>query len=156
MKTYDFLDFYGVKSETLELKLSRRVPAKSSSGRYADDWVPYYHFKIYESEALIGSINYRLSMEERIIQYYGHIAYEILPEFRGRRMAAKACQLLLPFIRQHAMPTTIITCHPNNIASLKTIEALGGIFLDCVSFSPSEYEPNRKDTNNKKMRYQIA
>lgn len=89
------------------------------------DWNPYYIYQMIEnkSNALIGNIVFRLGTLEELL-YGGHIGYHIDEEFRGNGYAYQAVSLLMKLIKAHNYHEIIITCQPDNIASLKTITKL--------------------------------
>lgn len=61
--------------------------------------------------------------------YGGNIGYEVYPDFRGNRYAAKATLVLLDEAKTLGMEYLLITCGPENIASKRTIELAGFEFL---------------------------
>jgi predicted acetyltransferase len=62
-------------------------------------------------------------------EYAGHIAYEVAPEHRGHRYAARACQLVRPIAREHLEVAWIMTS-PDNFASARTAELAGAVYVD--------------------------
>lgn len=77
----------------------------------------------------VGSIDLRLTMNEMMF-YYGHIGYHIIEKYRGHHYAYHACTILKKIAKdEYDLDELIITCNPDNIASLKTIEKLGAILL---------------------------
>lgn len=62
--------------------------------------------------------------------YGGNIGYEVYPDFRGNRYAAKATLVLLDEAKTLGMEYLLITCSPENIASKRTIELAGFEFLE--------------------------
>jgi len=100
--------------------------------------VPYYHFRILTENACdAGFINFRLGDSERIMLYAGHIGYEVFEPYRGNRLALAACQAIGPFVRT-IYESVIITCNPDNEPSRRTIELLGGRFLNEIPVPPEE------------------
>lgn len=77
----------------------------------------------------IGECNLRVGHNDKIY-LGGNIGYQIDENFRGHHYAAKACELLFALAREHELGYLIITCEPNNIASLRTCERLGGTLLE--------------------------
>jgi tagatose 1,6-diphosphate aldolase len=72
-----------------------------------------------------------------IERYYGHIGYHVYPPARGHHYAFRACRLALPLLRAHRV-RPILTCDPANLASRRTIEQLGGRYVDTVTVPPGE------------------
>lgn len=124
-----FLEVPPLGDSALSLVLANTYPACSREA-----WVPYYAFNIHHKGAPIGQIILRLSHCPQILQYDGHIGYFITPAFRGRGYAAKACQLLRPVLQGHGFKKVVITCHPENTASRRTLETLGARLLGIFHF----------------------
>ena len=93
-------------------------------------WEPAYHFDICNSEGVpVGGCTLRLG-HSKALYYAGNIGYKIDPAYRGHRYAGKACRLLFDLARRHGMEYVIITCNPDNWASRKTCERLGGTLAE--------------------------
>jgi len=113
----------------LELVLVQKSPADPQKG-----YVPAYGFEMRKrgEGTKMGSISLRVGDNENIRKYAGHIGFRVEPEFRGHRYASRSCILLLPLARRHGLNPIWITCNPDNIASRKTIEIVGGKFVEEV------------------------
>lgn len=96
---------------------------------------PYFHFKICLDNLIVGAVNLRLTKNKKIVECYGHLGFEVAKAYRGRNLAFQACELVAPFIRVAGFRRIIITCHPSNTASRKTIERLGSRFIMYRNFS---------------------
>lgn len=94
--------------------------------------VPFYHFKIIDSDdRVVGHINLRVGDTRHLNMYAGHIGYEVLSEYRGHSYSLYACRALLPFARRH-YDELIVTAEIDNYASLKIIKKLGVRFIEEV------------------------
>jgi RimJ/RimL family protein N-acetyltransferase len=82
---------------------------------------------------IAGSISLRIGHSANLDLYLGHIGYHVLPPARGRHFALRACRLLLPLARLHGHTNLWITCNPENVASRKTCEELGAVFVNTVA-----------------------
>ncbi len=60
----------------------------------------------------------------------GHIGYAVVPWKRGHGYAARALAQFLPRARAEGLAQVELTCSPANIASIRTIEACGGQFIE--------------------------
>ena len=80
----------------------------------------------------VGSISLRLGSSRYFLNHVGHLGFAVDPEHRGHRYAARACQLLLPLARKHGLNPLRLVCVPENTASRRTIEGLGGVLEDLV------------------------
>ena len=113
--------------------------------------VPYYHFRIKAPDgADVGHINFRVGDTEHVLHFAGHVGYQIAPPFRGHGYALQACRALAPFIRTF-YDAVILTCDPDNIPSIRTIEKLGATFLEEIAVS--EREPAYRRGARTKRRY---
>jgi len=74
-----------------------------------------------KTDALVGKITLRLSMNDYILRYRGHTGYTIEPEYRGRGYASEAVLHLLAIARSEKMRFLVATCDPLNIASEKVL-----------------------------------
>jgi predicted acetyltransferase len=111
-------------------------------------FVPYFHFRIVNAENTdVGHVNFRVGDVNRV-RYAGHIGFEIRELFRGQRLAYQACRALAPFVRS-IVPTVTITCDPDNVASIRTIERLKATFLEEVAV-PAEVAPYLKGSQHKR------
>lgn len=87
---------------------------------------PYRIYSMVVSHKEVGRLVLREGSDEK--RYYdGHIGYQVYEEFRGHHYAYEACLLIQKIVTQDHL---IITCDPHNIASLKTIEKLGCVYLE--------------------------
>jgi tagatose 1,6-diphosphate aldolase len=113
------------------------VLEKTTGANPRRGWVPAYTFGIYEPtcRTRLGRISFRVGDTRHVHLYAGHIGYGVDRQHRGHGYAAKACMALRPLIR-HYYSDVIITCDPDNAASVRTIEKMGGEFLECVPVPP--------------------
>lgn len=114
-------------------------------------FVPYYHFRILRPGGSdVGHINFRVGDTDHVRQCVGHVGFEMAEGFRGHRYAWQSCRALAPFIRS-IYPAVILTCDPDNLASRRTIEDLGTLFMDEVSVPP--HDPQYERGSRSKRRY---
>jgi predicted acetyltransferase len=59
----------------------------------------------------------------------GDIGFEIQESFRGHGYALQACRAIAPAVRLVDESVTV-TCDPDNFASIRTTERLGGQFVE--------------------------
>src|SRR5690606_31709736 len=109
----------------LELHLVERTP-----GDPTRNWVPAYRFEMRVGGQHAGSISLRVGTNPYIELYAGHIGYGVEPAFRGHHYAARACRVMFELARRHGMTMLWITCNPENVASRRTAELVGGKLVD--------------------------
>lgn len=99
-----------------------------------------YQYEIFKCgyQIPIGHCDYRC--EDNWENYYGgNIGYMIYKAYRGNHYAWRAAVLLCELAVGLKAKQLIITCSPENIASHKTIERLGGVFVECVDVPAEHY-----------------
>lgn len=118
--------FYEIDGELLKLSLIETVDGDNKV-------LPFYYWNIIEKEtnSVIGAISLRIGKNYHSY-FNGNIGYEINEEHRGHHFAFLACKMLIPVAKYYNMNEINISCNYDNIASIKTIERLGGKLLEEV------------------------
>jgi predicted acetyltransferase len=133
-------------SGDVRLRFIQVVPGDASRGL-----VPSYQFGILMGGAMdVGKISFRVGDTEHVHICAGHIGYEVQERFRGHGFALHACRAIAPFVRSFYQ-SVIITCNPDNLASIRTLERLGAAFIDEVAVPP--HDPHYKSGSRRKRRY---
>ena len=116
----------------LALVLVKKYPANPSKG-----YVPAYRFEMRKvanrrrTGRRMGRISFRVG-SARKLRYPGHIGYTVNKKHRGNRYAARACRLLLRLAARHGLKALWITCNPHNKASVRTLELIGGKYVETL------------------------
>ena len=76
---------------------------------------------------IVGMINIRLALNERLRHYGGHMGYSIRPTERGKGYNRINLYLGLKFCDAHGIDKVFMDADLDNPASWKTMEALGGV-----------------------------
>ena len=85
-------------------------------------------FLVRESDRkIVGMINIRLALNERLRRYGGHMGYSVRPTERGKGYTKITLYLGLKFCRQAGIKSVFLDADLDNPASWKTMEALGGV-----------------------------
>ena len=71
-------------------------------------------------------INIRLSLNERLKKYGGHIGYSIRPTERRKGYNKINLYLALEVCKEHGIKEVLLDCDKSNLGSAKTMQALGG------------------------------
>jgi len=123
MQNFKFLSAQGLCDAEIYLEIDRCLPGV----------IPLYVLRIIKhgSGAIVGQITLQVAHSD-LVYYIGHIGYRIHETFRGNNYALKACHLMLELAKRHNMHEIIITCNPDNMASRRTIEKLGGVLKEVV------------------------
>ena len=86
------------------------------------------YFLIRESDnRLVGMINLRWNLNEWMIKYGGHIGYGIRPTERRKGYNKINLYLCLLKAKEFGIDKVLLTANDNNLGSINTIKALGGI-----------------------------
>ena len=134
-----FLDTGFLKSDEICLTLEKTVEADPER-----NWLPAYHFAICDLDGVkMGGCDLRIGHNESVY-YGGNIGYRVEEPYRGHHYAGKACKLLFELARRHGMEYVIITCDPDNWASRKTCEWLGGELVEIVEL-PEDNDMRAED-----------
>ena len=97
-----------------------------------------YTFDIFQNKPRrrIGYVSLRLG-ESPALYYLGHIGYRIDAPYRGHGYAARACEMLIPFMRERQLKSVCITANPDNTPSRKTCERIGCVLESIVAVPPA-------------------
>lgn len=80
---------------------------------------------------LVGTVNVRWDLNEEMLRFGGHIGYGIRPSERRKGYNKINLYLALKEAKKIGLDRVMIDCAASNIASDKTIQALGGILERC-------------------------
>ncbi len=102
-------------------------------------WLPTLVYDIVhnENKKIIGRCDLRIGMNA-YMYYMGNIGYVIYYPYRGHRYATRATKLLFEIAKDY-MDECIITCNPDNPASIKTCEYAGCQLVEKV-LVPDDHE----------------
>jgi predicted acetyltransferase len=114
---------------------------------------PVYRYALRVGGTMIGTATLRLVPGDYYERYAGQIGYGVAPDHRGHHYAARACKLLFELARHHGATTLWITCNPENVASRRTCELVGGELVDIVDVPP-EVDLYREG-DRQKCRYRV-
>jgi predicted acetyltransferase len=93
-----------------------------------EGWIPDSTFwLINEKNRVLGVVNIRHRLTERLMDRGGHIGYGIRPSERYKGYATKILALSLEKVKGFGVDKALITCDKSNIGSLKTILNNGGV-----------------------------
>jgi len=96
------------------------------------DRVPETAFWLIIDEQFAGEARIRHHLTDALLQYGGHIGYDIRPSMRKRGFGTLQCRLALHEAYKIGIKSALITCDDDNIGSIKIIEANGGILENTV------------------------
>ncbi len=99
------------------------------SQKYGDSYVPstVYLGIREEDNKVVGMIDCRHDLSDFLLKYGGNIGYSVLVDERRKGYAKEMLRLVLDKYRKEGKSKVLLTCDKENIASMKTIVANGGI-----------------------------
>lgn len=84
-------------------------------------------FWLVDGDEFIGRSSLRHELTEHLLKYGGHIGYDIRPSRRGRGYGTRLLEPTLPEAHKLHIDQVLVTCNTDNLASIKVIEANGGV-----------------------------
>lgn len=111
------------------------------------DFVPNSYYVAVIADKIIGRVSFRHELNDFLERIGGHIGYAVIPSQRGRGYAKNMLKQSLGFAKAKGLNRVLITCDVNNIASVRVIEANGGVF---------ENTTNEPELKIQKHRYWIT
>lgn len=91
----------------------------------------------YKDNKIVGALNIRFNLPENINEFAGNIGYGIRPTERRKGYNKINFYLGLIEVQKIGLDKVKLVCEATNIASVKTIEALGGV-LEKTEIDPSD------------------
>ena len=130
------------------VQLVNTSPADPDKGKALTE-----HYVIVDKTAQqkAGEIRLRLSNQDDILLYAGHIGYNVDEAYRGRQYAAYGCLELKPIALQHGFTELWITCDPDNGPSRRTCECIGAELIEIIDL-PEDLDMYQ-DGERQKCRY---
>jgi len=89
-------------------------------------------FMVDDNDFIIGMVNIRHTLNDKLLFHGGNIGYSIRPTKRGNGYAKIALFLALKECFSLGLTRVLITAEDNNVPSYRTIEALGGVMENKV------------------------
>ncbi len=80
-----------------------------------------------EDDCLLGTVNIRDLTTEYFVRFGGNIGYGVRPSERRKGYASRMLALAIGRCREAGLRKILVTCHPDNLASRRTITDNGGI-----------------------------
>jgi predicted acetyltransferase len=83
-----------------------------------------------EGDEYLGRLAIRHRLTPHLLEYGGHIGYDIRPSARRRGHATTMLGASLPWARELGIDPVLVTCDNDNVGSRKVIEGNGGVLED--------------------------
>ncbi|GAA2069146.1 GNAT family N-acetyltransferase [Streptomyces albiaxialis] len=98
-----------------------------------DGGVPCTTLWYVDNDTYLGRLAIRHTLTPPLLEWGGHIGYDIRPTARRRGHATAMLRAALPWAREVGIRSALVTCDTDNVASRKVIESCGGLFEDIRS-----------------------
>jgi predicted acetyltransferase len=113
-------DFEGMLQFLRDSENEENIPAT---------WVPSStYWLIDEEKKVVGAVNIRHQLTEKLLHSGGHIGYGIRPSERRKGYATKLLSLALEKAKELGIQKALVVCDEDNIGSERTILKNGGAF----------------------------
>lgn len=83
-----------------------------------------------DGDTYLGRLAIRHRLTPPLLDWGGHIGYDVRPTARRRGHATAMLRAAVPMARALGIDAVLVTCDVDNIGSRKVIEACGGVFED--------------------------
>jgi predicted acetyltransferase len=83
-------------------------------------------------DAFIGELSFRHRLNDYLRLSGGHVGYGVRPSLMGRGFGRRLLALGMDEARAKGITDLLVTCHDDNPASARVIEANGGVLEDVV------------------------
>jgi predicted acetyltransferase len=90
-------------------------------------WVPQTTLWWVDEDVYLGRVAIRHRLTEPLLQFGGHIGYDVRPTARLQGHATAMLRSSLPFARALGIEQALVTCDHDNVGSAKVIESNGGV-----------------------------
>ena len=80
-------------------------------------------------DRIVGMINIRLALNEKLRKYGGNIGYSIRPTERRKGYNKINLYLGLKICQEYGIKEVLLDCDKYNLGSAKTMQALGGVMI---------------------------
>lgn len=97
----------------------------------------YIHVRL-SDQKIVGMINVRHTHTEPFSTWGGHIGYSVCPSERRKGYATAMLRAVLPCCKELGLQRVLLTAGDENVASVKTIVANGGV-LEGRVMSPKHH-----------------
>ena len=98
----------------------------------SEEYVPAETFFLVrvKDNRIVGMINIRLKLNEKLKKYGGHIGYSIRPTERRKGYNKVNLYLALLECKKNGIKEVLMHCNKENIGSSKTMKAFGGVLIN--------------------------
>lgn len=92
--------------------------------------VPQSTWWLVDGDDYLGRISCRHRLNDWLLEYGGHVGYEVRASARRQGHATYMLRAVLPHVHALGIAPALLTCDDTNLASRKVIEGAGGVLED--------------------------
>lgn len=107
-------------------RVVRRLRREAAGIDLEPGYVPATTWFLWDGCSFLGRISIRHRLTPRLEDFGGHIGYEVRPSARRRGHGTRMLALALQQARALGLQRVLVTCDPDNRASVGVIERNGG------------------------------
>jgi len=85
---------------------------------------------VMRGQRIVGEVYLRFALTSALEEDGGNLGYQIRPSERNKGYATQAVRLALVRLRERGLDEALVTCDPDNLASIRVIETCGGLRID--------------------------
>lgn len=123
--------FWNVPEKPTDLDKYIQLTKDHEEGKNLPEyWVPATTYWLIDNNQIVGHLNIRHKLTDKLKIYGGNIGYAIRPSARKKGYGSKILELALPKAKEIGLEKALITCDDSNTASIKIIEKNGGKLQD--------------------------
>lgn len=112
--------------------------AMEDPAQVPQEFVPSTTWWLVGGEAYHGRLSMRHELNANLLQFGGHIGYDIRPTSRGQRLGTLQLRLGLEKAREIGLRRVLLTCDHDNARSARLIEGNGGILENEIPLPGNE------------------
>ena len=94
---------------------------------FSEESVPATIYFGVQDGKIVGTIQIRHKLNQRLLNTYGHIGYGVRPSERRKGYASQMLAIALERCRELGIKKALVSCDKDNIGSAKTILKNGGV-----------------------------
>ncbi|MFC7625532.1 GNAT family N-acetyltransferase [Microlunatus sp. GCM10028923] len=128
-----------------EYVIKVRADAEEDSPRPAG-YVPGTTLWYVDGDQYLGRLAIRHRLNANLLEWGGHIGYDVRPTARRRGHATAMLLAALPIAYELGLDPVLITCDEDNVASEKVIRKGGGVYEDTRRGKKRFWAPTRPES----------
>ena len=107
-----------------------KVNAWAVGQQLPSGWLPCTTLFVEQGDELLGVVNLRQRLDDRLRRFGGHVGYAVRPSARRMGVGTKLLNGALAEGGRLGIESFLLTCAPDNHGSIGVILSCGGVFVD--------------------------